>query len=101
MLDTLAVALPRFEAVGMADMAHIFGFDDVGDNVHAATVDIYGEIKERWPWLPSMTRRSAAGLRARGHEMRRLRTWNAVPSSYEGYIVIQATTWNLKFEACN
>ena len=27
----------------MADMAHIFGFDEVGDNVHAAIVDIYGD----------------------------------------------------------
>lgn len=55
MLDTLAVAIPRFEAAGMADMLHIFGFDEVSDNAHAAMVDIYGEVKERWPWLPLMT----------------------------------------------
>ena len=55
MLDTLAVALPRFEAAGMKDMLHIFGFDEVGENTHAAMKDIYGEVKERWPWLPLMT----------------------------------------------
>ena len=54
-LDTLAVALPRFEAAGMKDMLHIFGFDEVGEDAHAAMKGIYGEIKERWPWLPLMT----------------------------------------------
>ena len=39
----------------MADMLHIFGFDEVGENAQAAMKDIYGEIKERWPWLPLMT----------------------------------------------